>query len=99
MVVWVFAGGGESEVGLRKKDGAGGGKTGGLITFLENTFPGCTFERKTPIRQKPSPKPNKSTSYGRTGQSLIEQIQEQLPIALKEKRNQCDLIFVFDDLD
>ncbi len=99
MVVWVFAGGGESEVGLRKKDGAGDGKTGGLITFLTNIFPGCKFERKTPIRQKPGPKPNKSMSYGRTGQSLIEQIQEQLPIALKEKRNQCDLIFVLDDLD
>lgn len=99
MVVWVFAGGGESEVGLRKKDGAGEGKTGGLINFLTNTFPGCTFKRKTPFRRKSGPRPNKSMSYGRTGKSLIEQIQEELPIALKEKRNQCDLIFVFDDLD
>jgi Domain of unknown function (DUF4276) len=102
VVVLVFAGGGESEVGLRKKDGAGGGKTGGLITFLENTFPGCTFERKTPIRRKAAPTPNKSISYGRTGQSLIEQIQKEIPIALnilKAEKNQCDLIFVLDDLD
>lgn len=34
MVIWVFAGGGESEVR-------------GLIPFLRKHFPGCTFERKT----------------------------------------------------
>ncbi len=86
MVVWVFAGGGESEVR-------------GLIPFLEKNFPGCSFERKTPVRQKPGPKPNKAASYGRTGQSLIEQIKEELPIALKGEVNKCNLILVFDDLD
>lgn len=86
MVVWVFAGGGEAEVR-------------GLIPFLKQNFPGCEFERKTPVRRKPGPKPNPLMSYGRTGNSLIEQIQEQLPIALKAEKNQCDLIFVFDDLD
>lgn len=86
MVVWVFAGGGEAEVR-------------GLIPFLEKNFPGCSFERKTPVRQKPGPKPNKAVSYGRTGQSLIEQIKEQLPIALKWEPNKCNLILVFDDLD
>ena len=86
MVVWVFAGGGESEVR-------------GLIPFLEKNFPGCSFERKTPVRQKPGPKPNKAVSYGRTGQSLIEQIKEELPIALKGEANKCNLILVFDDLD
>ncbi|VXD10303.1 conserved hypothetical protein [Planktothrix serta PCC 8927] len=86
MVVWVFAGGGEAEVR-------------GLIPFLKQNFPGCQFERKTPVRRKPGPKPNPLMSYGRTGNSLIEQIQEQLPIALKAESNQCDLIFVFDDLD
>ncbi|MCF3603498.1 DUF4276 family protein [Planktothrix agardhii 1806] len=86
MVVWVFAGGGEAEVR-------------GLIPFLTQNFPGCQFQRKTPVRRKPGPKPNPLMSYGRTGKSLIEQIQEQLPIALKAERNQCDLIFVFDDLD
>jgi hypothetical protein len=86
VVVWVFAGGGEAEVR-------------GLIPFLTQNFPGCQFQRKTPVRRKPGPKPNPLMSYGRTGKSLIEQIQEQLPIALKAERNQCDLIFVFDDLD
>ncbi|AFY45655.1 hypothetical protein Nos7107_5141 [Nostoc sp. PCC 7107] len=86
MVVWVFAGGGEAEVR-------------GLIPFLERTFPGCKFERKTPVYQKPGPKPNKVNSYGRTGKSLIEQIKRELPTALKYTPNECTLILVFDDLD
>ncbi len=86
MVVWVFAGGGEAEVR-------------GLIPFLEKNFTGCRFERKTPARKKPGPKPNIAASYGRTGQSLIKQISEQLPIALQYEPNTCDLILVFDDLD
>ncbi|WP_265239484.1 hypothetical protein [Lyngbya sp. CCAP 1446/10] len=69
------------------------------MPFLEKTFPGCRFERKTPVRQKPGPKPNKAGSYGKTGNSLIEQIKEELPIALKGEANKCDLILVFDDLD
>ncbi len=86
MVVWVFSGGGEAEVR-------------GFFPFLEKTFPGCRFERKTPVRQKPGPKANKAGSYGRTGQSLIEQIKQELPLALKAEPNKCDLILVFDDLD
>ena len=86
VVVWVFSGGGESEVR-------------GLLPFLEKTFPGCRFERKTPVRQKPGPKPNKAGGYGKTGKSLIEQIKEELPIALQGEKNKCDLILVFDDLD
>ncbi len=86
MVVWVFSGGGESEVK-------------GLLPFLEKTFPGCRFERKTPVRQKPGPKPNKAGSYGKTGKSLIDQIKQELPLALKAEPNKCDLILVFDDLD
>ncbi|MEG4500547.1 DUF4276 family protein [Microcoleus sp. F10-C6] len=86
VVVWVFSGGGEAEVR-------------GFFPFLEKTFPGCRFERKTPVRQKPGPKANKASSYGRTGKSLIEQIKQELPIALKAEPNKCDLILVFDDLD
>ena len=86
VVVWVFSGGGEAEVR-------------GFLPFLEKTFPGCRFERKTPVRQKPGPKANKAGSYGRTGQSLIEQIKQELPLALKAEANKCDLILVFDDLD
>ncbi|MBK1990683.1 hypothetical protein A0J48_024730 [Sphaerospermopsis aphanizomenoides BCCUSP55] len=86
MVVWVFAGGGEAEVR-------------GLIPFLEKNFPGCKFERKTPVLQKPGPKPGKVSGYGKTGKSLIAQISKELPIALKNEPNKCDLILVFDDLD
>ena len=86
MVVWVFSGGGEAEVR-------------GFLPFLEKTFPGCRFERKTPVRDKPGPKPNKASSYGRTGKSLIDQIKQELPLALKAEPNKCDLILVFDDLD
>lgn len=86
VVVWVFSGGGEAEVR-------------GFFPFLEKTFPGCIFIRKTPARQKPGPKANKAGSHGKTGKSLIEQIKQELPIALKAEPNKCDLILVFDDLD
>jgi hypothetical protein len=86
VVVWVFAGGGESEIR-------------GLIPFLEKNFPGCKFERKTPILQKPGPKPGKVSGYGKTGKSLTEQINQELPISLKSQPNECNLILVFDDLD
>jgi Domain of unknown function (DUF4276) len=86
VVVWVYSGGGEAEVR-------------GLFPFLDKTFPGCIFIRKTPARQKPGPKANQAGSYGRTGKSLIEQIKQELPIALKAEPNKCDLILVFDDLD
>ena len=86
VVVWVFAGGGEAEVR-------------GLIPFLEKNFPGCKFERKTPVLQKPGPKPGRVSGYGKTGKSLIAQISKELPIILKNEPNKCDLILVFDDLD
>lgn len=86
MVVWVFAGGGEAEVA-------------GLIPFLEKHFPGCRFERKTPVKMKKGSKPGKQNSYGKTGKSLIKEISERLPIALQYESGKCDLILVFDDLD
>jgi hypothetical protein len=86
VVVWVYSGGGEAEVR-------------GFFPFLDKTFPGCRFERKTPVSRKPGPKPNKPSSQGRTGKSLIEQIKQELPLALKAEPNKCDLILVFDDLD
>lgn len=86
MVVWVFAGGGEAEVA-------------GLIPFLEKNFPGCRFERKTPVKMKKGSKPGKQNSYGKTGKSLITEISERLPLSLQYEPNRCDLILVFDDLD
>ena len=84
--MWVYSGGGEAEVR-------------GFFPFLDKTFLGCTFERKTPVSRKPGPKPNKASGQGRTGKSLIEQIKQELPLALKAEPNKCDLILVFDDLD
>jgi hypothetical protein len=66
MVVWVFAGGGHSEVN-------------GLVPFLSKHF-NCDFERKTPLRRKSGPKPR--PGYGPTGPSLERQIKEQLSAAL-----------------
>ena len=85
MVVWVFAGGGESEVR-------------GLIPFLEVSYREHTFERKSPIRRKPGPRPPSEPGYGRTGRSLAEQIGKLLFESLKI-RESCDLILVIDDLD
>lgn len=93
MVVWVFAGGGETEIK-------------GFIPFLEKHF-GCHFIRKAPIKQKPGPRPTRGESpkkkeysigYGKTGQSLAEQIRIQLENAFLT-HDTCDLILVLDDLD
>lgn len=87
MVVWVFAGGGVSEMTA-------------LVPFLYKHFSGCSFERKTPYRKKPGPKlgkPKARSSLGKTGKSLAEQIKSELAIALKSGFS--DLILVIDDLD
>jgi len=87
MVIWVFAGGGVSEMKA-------------LVPFLNKHFKECAFERKTPYRKKPGPKPGKPqtrSSLGRTGNSLAEQIKSELAIALIS--GSSDLILVMDDLD
>jgi len=87
VVIWLFAGGGESEIR-------------GLAPFLTKHF-ACRFERQTPVRQKPGPKPPQNGTprgYGHTGKSLAAQIKTQLPIALNQDSS-CDLILVIDDLD
>jgi len=87
MVVWVFAGGGITEMKA-------------LVPFLYMHFEGCTFERKTPFRKKPGSKPGKSkifSSLGRTGKSLAKQIKPELATALMG--GSPDLILVMDDLD
>ncbi len=86
MVVWLFAGGGQTEVR-------------GLVPFLEKHF-AYTFERKSPIRNKPGIKPSPGgprRGYGHTGQSLARQLKQILANALKYET--CDLILVIDDLD
>lgn len=87
MVVWVFSGGGETEVS-------------GLIPFLQANYPFLSFERKTPARKKPGAKPNRLPTHqysGSTGDALGDQIEEILPVAYLQ--GSCDVIFVLDDLD
>ncbi|MCB0086735.1 MAG: DUF4276 family protein [Caldilineaceae bacterium] len=85
MVVWIFAGGGESEVE-------------GLKPFFESNYPQHRFERKLPERRKPGPKPTGQPGYGHTGRSLSAQIVKRLRASLS-RGDICDLILVIDDLD
>ena len=88
MVVWVFAGGGETEVA-------------GLIKFLQKLFPqNFVFERKTPFDStKKGAKPNRKSTFGISNTSLIEAIQKYLPLAFLNEKHKPDLILVMDDLD
>lgn len=85
MVVWVFAGGGESEVR-------------GLIPFLQRNYSQHQFERKSPVRLKPGPKPTVQPGYGLTGKGLVAQLARILQAALATG-DLCDLLLVIDDLD
>lgn len=85
MVVWVFAGGGESEVR-------------GLIPFLQKNYTQHKFERKSPVRLKPGPKPNVQPGYGFTGKGLVDQLVRILQVAFASDTG-CDLLLIIDDLD
>ena len=85
MIVWVFSGGGETELE-------------GLIPFLNQHFPNLHFQRRTPVKKKPGPRPGRLNALGKTGKSLIEQMKQHLKRALQEKET-CDLVMTFDDLD
>ncbi len=56
------------------------------------------YERKSPIRRKPGPRPPKEPGYGRTGKSLGQQIEKLLFESLNSDES-CDLILIIDDLD
>lgn len=86
VTVWVCAGGGASEVN-------------GLLPFLQAGFRTAVFQRKTPFRQKPGPKPGRRTEFiGGTGKGLTKTITRQLHEAL-QRGETCNLILVIDDLD
>ena len=87
MVVWVFAGGGETEVA-------------GLIKFLQKLFPNYLFTRYTPFDStKKGAKPNRNSTLGASNTSLIQAIQKYLPLAFLNEKYKPDLILVIDDLD
>ncbi|MGL5033910.1 MAG: DUF4276 family protein [Microcystaceae cyanobacterium] len=87
MVIWVFAGGGETEAS-------------GLIKFLQRLFPTYVFRRYTPFDStKKGAKPNRKSTFGISNTSLIQSIQKYLPLAFLNEKYKPDLILVLDDLD
>jgi hypothetical protein len=87
VVVWVFAGGGETEVA-------------GLIKFLQKLFPNYLFTRYTPFDStKKGAKSNRKSTLGANNTSLIQAIQKYLPLAFLNEKHKPDLILVIDDLD
>lgn len=96
-MIWLFAGGGESELGNREAN------IQGLVHFFEKHFPDITFYRITPVRNKrlpPKVKPkNPLNALGKTGESFAKQITNKLEDAIKYRNPLCDVILIIDDLD
>ena len=70
----------------------------GLFPLLESKYKDHTFQRKSPIRRKPGPRPSNEPCYGRTGKGLAGQIGKLLFESLRVEES-CNLILVIDDLD
>ncbi len=87
MVVWLFAGGGETEVR-------------GLVPFFEKHFPEYRFERKSPVRKKPGPRPGVTSQkgYGLTGKGFVKDFSKRLKNSFIESEK-CNIILVIDDLN
>lgn len=97
MVIWLFAGGGEAELGNRESN------IQGIVNFFEKHLPDLTFVRITPVRNKRPPhrvNPNYAiNALGKTGDSFIKQITAKLEDAIRYRNPLCDAILVLDDLD
>ncbi|MCX7095809.1 MAG: hypothetical protein NTY50_20515 [Methylobacter sp.] len=96
MVIWLLAGGGESELGERE------GEIRGIVHFFEKHFPDFTFHRITPVRNKRTPdrvKPNAAiNALGKTGDAFVKQIKAKLEDKIKYQ-SLPDAILILDDLD
>ncbi|MFZ2404045.1 MAG: hypothetical protein WAW41_02835 [Methylobacter sp.] len=96
MVIWLLAGGGESELGEREGD------IRGIVHFFEKHFPDFTFHRITPVRNKRPPgrvKPNTINDVlGKTGKDFAKQIKAKLDDKIKYQ-SPPDAILILDDLD
>ncbi|MFI3154773.1 MAG: DUF4276 family protein [Methylococcaceae bacterium] len=96
MVIWLLAGGGESELGEREGD------IKGIVCFFEKHFLDFTFKRITPIRPKRTPSGVKTNSaidaLGKTGEDFAKQIKAKLEEKIKRGES-CDAILIMDDLD
>lgn len=97
MVIWLFAGGGEAELGERE------GEIRGIVNFFEKHFPDFSFKRITPVRNKRPPhrvNPNAAiNALGKTGIDFAKQIKAKLEDKIKCGDYQCDAILILDDLD
>jgi hypothetical protein len=96
LVIWLLAGGGESELGEREGD------IKGIVCFFEKHFPDFTFHRITPVRNKRTPdrvKPNAVNDVlGKTGKDFAKQIKAKLDDKIKYQ-SPPDAILILDDLD
>lgn len=96
MVIWLFAGGGESELGERE------GNIRGIVHFFAKHFPDFDFHRITPVRNKRTPdrvKPNAAIdALGKTGDAFVKQIKAKLEDKIKYQ-SLPDAILILDDLD
>lgn len=97
MVIWLFAGGGEAELGERE------GSIKGIVYFFEKHFPDIIFERITPVRNKRPPhrvNPNAAiNALGKTGVDFAKQIKAKLDDKIRYGNPLCDAILILDDLD
>jgi len=96
LVIWLFAGGGESELGERE------GEIRGIVHFFEKHFPEFSLHRITPVRNKRTPdrvKPNAANdALGKTGKDFAQQIKAKLDDKIKYQ-GLPDAILIMDDLD
>ncbi len=96
-MIWLFAGGGKSELGEREGD------IKGIVEFFRKHFPHFKFERITPVRDKRPPhrvKPNSAVdALGKTGAAFCKQIKAKLEDKIRDGSNRCDAILIVDDLD
>ena len=96
MVIWLFAGGGESELGEREGD------IKGIVCFFEKHFPDFTFHRITPARNKRPPAKvllnAANDALGKTGKAFAKQIKAKLDEKIKYQ-SPPDAILILDDLD
>jgi hypothetical protein len=97
LVIWLLAGGGESELGERE------GSIRGLVAFFECHFPAVEFKRITPVRNKRTPdrvKANQAQdALGKTGATFADQIKSKLDDAVSYRNPLCDALLIVDDLD
>lgn len=86
VVVWVFAGGGEAELGI--------------IPWLQRHFPDVRFERRTPQVRNPGPRPGgavRPVVVGNTGAKLGSEIRSNLTTHWKV--GSADVLLLLDDTD